>query len=398
MTKELFRIHPEQIRFNACIVAKERTSCGWKVALDQTCFYPGGGGQPADKGRLNGEPVVRLEKEGSRIYHYLKKDITGPEVSGRVDWDHRLDYMEQHTGQHIISAVMWREAGIKTVSVHMGEAYTTIETDRPALSAQELGDIEHTTNDVITRNLPLTLHQADANTLDAFPLRKPSPVGGRVQVVQMGDYDAVVCCGVHLPETGRVGLVKSIGTEKIRGHARVKWKIGGRAYKDYAEKTRIINRLQADLSVDQDGIAGRVKQMLQDVAALKKQNNILQGMVAVQAAQELYEKRESVGPFQLVLKHWTNENPDMVNRVTKALMDRPGIVLCVANQTQDSFQWLIACSRDVDFDFNSIRSELLAPYAAKGGGRFPRWQGMGKGRSQAADFVQAIKRLLAHRA
>jgi len=246
---------------------------GCAVELDQTCFYPEGGGQPADRGTLSGIPVVDVRKIGGRILHYLAGAPEGDEVAGRIDWARRLHFMQQHTGQHIVSAALKRVSDIDTVSVHLGEETTTVEVAAAEVSAEKLERIEEKVNVTVCRNLPVRTRWVDESEVPGLSLRRPTERKGRIRVVEIPGFDRAACGGVHVSSTGEVRLIKHVEQEKIRGHARLHWMIGSKAMADYRLKTELLRELVTELSAQPREIPERVRKLqeeIRDAAAARK--------------------------------------------------------------------------------------------------------------------------------
>jgi len=167
-TVRLYHENPYMQDFSAMLTAQAKEKNRWKVSLDRTCFYPEGGGQPCDTGTLNGIPVVDVKKEGDEIHHYLKDSIDGERINGEICRERRHDYMQQHTGQHIISAVLWNGMKISTLSVHMGESYTSIETDMENFNEKQKLFLEEEVNKLITANKKIITHNVPAGDLQNF--------------------------------------------------------------------------------------------------------------------------------------------------------------------------------------------------------------------------------------
>ena len=194
------------------------------ITLDKTAFYPEGGGQPADKGTIADLAVTDVQKKDGIVYHYLqipengtKAPMTGDKVTGVIETFHRLEYMQQHTGQHLISAAMMNTAGVETVSVRQGSDFVAIETASDELSLELLQRIEDEANSYIRKNIRIQTHWTDAEGLKQYKLRRPTKHNINVRIVDIPGIDCVACGGVHLQSTSEVGLIKYIYQEKIRG-------------------------------------------------------------------------------------------------------------------------------------------------------------------------------------
>lgn len=391
MTEKLFYQNPYLTEFEATVVSVEKGKKGYSVVLDKTAFYPEGGGQPADGGRLNETPVIDVRKEGDIIAHITERPIEAETVLGKIDWDHRFDYMQQHTGQHIISGALIA-AGIATVSVHQGESYTTIETDATDISPSTIEQVESRANEIIGKNLPVKTVWVSEAEIGSYPLRRPPKFSGTLRIVQVGEFDCVACGGVHTERTGEVGLVKCIGTEKIRGHVRTIWKIGKRAYRDYAEKTIITASLIDAFSVQQPEIVARVEQLQENVAEVTRELHWTQSRLAEHIAEGLLAGAvDSAVP--VVTHEFHGEDKAIFRGIVERLGEQDRVAACLVNHLDEQVQWSI-CVSGVDFNFTEHRDELLTPVDGKGGGRPPIWQGVGRNPTGAAEMLSTFRRLV----
>ena len=243
---------PGKLEFKAEVLKIQKDKGGFGVLLDVTWFYPQGGGQPADKGWLNNLPVLDVREEGGKIYHYLSRELKRGPVKARIDPESREEYKQQHTGQHIISAALWKIGGYKTVSVHMGADYTTVEIETPDITENELRQTEELAHKIICSNRDINIIITNPLEVNKYSLRKPCEVSGDIRLVQIRDFDSVACCGLHVKNTREIGLVKAIGIERIRGNTRISWKIGKRAYMDYDKKTITFEYLRNCLETGED--------------------------------------------------------------------------------------------------------------------------------------------------
>ena len=393
MTETLYYQDTNKSEFEAKILEGVKEKKAWRVVLDKTCFYPEGGGQPADKGWINDIPVSDVQKQGNIVYHYLSENPGQGTIKGKIDIGWRKDFMQQHTGQHIISGALWKVGKYKTVSVHMGIDYTTIEIDAPEVPEQNLIQVEKLANQVIQGDLPLSFIYTHNQELEQFPLRKPTDREGKIRLVKIGDFDCVACGGIHLDSTRQVGLVKAIGTEKIRDHARIAWKIGDRAYEDYREKDKIISQLKSILATNQDMFVRKVKDLREEHSDFKRQYSWMENRLAGTIGQQLYDypQNRAESGFRVITASWKEENDNLIKKIIKDLLKREKVLVCLVNGIAGKLQWSIGCSEDIVFPFEEIKDELLSIIDGKGGGRHPLWQGVGLKPQGARDFIAKFR-------
>ena len=214
------------------------------VELDRTHFYPESGGQEADRGTLGRVPVVDVQAgDDGRVWHVLESDDSlraGAEVEGVVDWARRFDHMQQHTGQHILSAALERELSAPTVSSHLGEERSTIEVPLAGTDWRAVERAELAANRIVWEDRPVERHWTDAEGVKRFALRKAPQVTGRIRIVEIPDWDVSACGGTHTRRTGEVGAIKIVGWEKLRGNLRFEFLCGARALRDHAWRTEAL--------------------------------------------------------------------------------------------------------------------------------------------------------------
>ena len=212
------------------------------VELERTFFYPESGGQEADRGTLGGARVVDVQADGDeRVWHVLDAPdpglAVGVEVAAEVDRARRFDHMQQHTGQHILSAALERVLSAPTVSSHLGGERSTIEVPLAGCDWRAVDRVEEAANRVVWEDRPVERHWTDAAGVHRFALRKPPQVVGPIRIVEIPDWDLSACGGTHTRRTGEVGVIKIVGWEKVRGNLRFEFLCGGRALRDHAWRT-----------------------------------------------------------------------------------------------------------------------------------------------------------------
>jgi len=392
-TNPLYYDEPYRTEFSARVIDVNTSGQECEIVLDRTCFYPEGGGQPSDIGTIEDIPVLHVYKKDGVIYHRVSSTPKTEDVKGKIDWSHRFDYMQQHTGQHIISAVLYQSLGYNTVSVHFGEDYTSVEADTENMEQEELDRLEEEVNSLINRNIPVEENWTTSEDLDEYSLRRPTAVTGDVRVISLEKFDSVACGGVHCRTTGEVGLVKIIGTEKIRGRIRILFKIGGRAYKDYHIKTDAVTKLSTLLSAPLEELPERASAVLEENTQLKQELAALKREKILAEADRMYNTTppDEDGIRRLGEALTEYENRDIMD-LAKHLIRGSGIHVCLILKESDSLFWCIGCSDDLEFPFKEARAELLQAIEGKGGGRFPVWQGMGRNPKGIEEFIKVWRR------
>jgi len=372
-----------------------------EVALDRTAFYPEGGGQPADHGFLGGFPVLHTWKEDGQVWHVIDAEPDrapppGTHVDGGISWDRRFDYMQQHAGQHVLSAALMQIGEYATVSVHQGGEYTTIEINAEDIAWHTLSRIERRANRVITENRPVRTFWAEESELPALALRREPAVGGTLRIVEIEAFDRVACGGVHTGRTGEVGLVHCIRQERIRGRVRLYWKIGDRAYADYRLKSEIAAELTDRLSVPAGDITGAVADLEQRVKRAEYTAEQQRERLAAAYAERVNERARQCGPVRvgvIYLSEAAKRIPRVVaERCVEAYSD---LVCCVINRSDGTIQWVVAAPPESGFSFERLKQEALPLVHAKGGGKPPILQGAVGKPEALGEFEAALCKIAA---
>jgi len=391
-TELLYYTDPYKIDFSASILSVKKTpdqDSLWDVILDKTFFYPEGGGQPSDLGTISGIKVEQVVKKDGEVLHRM---IFPPELGNAnclIDWDHRYDYMQQHTGQHIISGALFK-SGYGTVSVHQGASVTAIEIDKPEISREDLKTVETLSNSIILKNIALKTEWISDTQLEGFSLRRKSKVSGEIRIISIGDFDQIACGGVHTSSTGEVQCVKFVAVEKIRGHSRISWKIGSRVITDYEEKTSIISSLLSTFSCRQAEILSKVKDLLASSQENKKLYSQLEVRYIGLVIKEMFKKAEKIDDIYFITEIFENESSDFLRNIVSSLSTDNKYLICIINKSGSQFQWILTVN-GIDFPFPLYRQDFLKIIDAKGGGKPPVWQGVGNNEKGLELFFESLR-------
>jgi alanyl-tRNA synthetase len=370
MTTRLYYTDPYLTSFSAAVV--KAAESGRRVYLDQTAFYPTSGGQPNDLGTLGGVAVVDVVDESDRVAHLLAAPLAGARVSGAVDWKRRFDHMQQHTGQHLLSAVLADLFGSATVSVHFGAEASTLDLEAGSLAAEQVRQAELKANAVIAENRPVTVGFEDAAT--ATGLRKASERTGSLRIVTIADLDRSACGGTHVRATGEIGALLIRRVERVKQLVRVEFLCGSRA----------IRRARADFDL-LSGVAAGSSAAIEEVPAivdgLRDQLKTAQAMKRGLAEQvNRYRAAELVsaaspGPDGI---RWILEQP-----AGATVEDLRGLAQVVTTHPRVLFggivaqpaTLLLASSADAGLDAAALLREVLGKLGGRGGGTARMAQG-----------------------
>ncbi|PJF43325.1 MAG: alanyl-tRNA editing protein [Phototrophicales bacterium] len=295
MTEMLFYQNAyQQILPETPIIARRVINDHSAVALEQTIFYPTGGGQPHDLGRLNDVAVLDVFKDDAgTVWHVLAEPLDASVVRGEIDWARRFDFMQQHTGQHILSRAFEVLFDANTVGFHLSENSVTIDLDRDDLTSEMIYQAENLANEVVIENLPVKAWFPDSETLHSLPLRKLSDkVTGAVRVVEVGDFDVCACGGTHVIYTGEIGIIKILRQERVKRQTRLEFACGKRALLDYREKNAFLLDLSAQFTTSWQDIPLMIDKLREENKRLQKSVRALQENLLRYQAEELWAQAD----------------------------------------------------------------------------------------------------------
>ncbi len=363
MTNRLYYTDAYRTEFTANVV--ERSPDGLRVYLDETAFYPTSGGQPHDLGTLGGVSVVDVIDEDNRIAHVLASALGGDTaVKGSIDWTRRFDHMQQHTGQHLLSAVFDDLFGFKTVSVHFGPDYSTLDLDAELVTHQQIVKAEQRANALVGEARPVSVTFEDART--ATGLRKASEREGTLRVVSIDSVDRSACGGTHVRTTAEIGAMLLRSSEKIRKGTRIEFVCGARAIRrarrDYESLNSIATALSA--AIDDAGplVGAQADRLKESDNARKKLGQEL----AVYRARERYDaaSADASGVRTIVIRDAATM--DDAKAIAQAAFALPKVVVIGALVSPPSV--LVASSEDSGVDAGKLLKERLAAVGGRGGG------------------------------
>ncbi|NMB20737.1 MAG: hypothetical protein GX979_07715 [Firmicutes bacterium] len=329
------------------------------VVLEETIFYPTGGGQPHDLGSINQIPLLDVFERDGTVVHVLEHAPVGDEAYCVLDWSRRLDHMQQHSGQHLLSAVLQEHFGYRTESFHLGEDYSTIDISTPNLSEEEQRSAEQQANELVFSNLPLLTYTLKPNEQASVPLRKIPDLEGDLRIVEIEGFDYSPCAGTHVQSTSQIGLVKIIKCEKYKGMTRVYFLCGNRSLEDYRRKQKVCLSLGSLLSVSESDLPSRVALEVERKQELEKQIEELQTELMDLHAQSIVAREES--PFFLELPKATIEEAQKQARSILNLTT--GTVIISLDE-----RFVLMHNQPNDLHLGQFIREKAQPLGGRGGG------------------------------
>ncbi len=366
-TERLYFADPYLTHFSARVVAQEERDGRPAVALDQSAFYPEGGGQPPDAGTLGGVAVLDVQADDGMIWHTLAGPPPDELVQCQVDWARRFDHMQQHHGQHLLSAAFERLYELPTVSFHLGTAASTIDLAATALSAEQAAAAEDLANQVIWEDRPVLARFVSAAELAELPLRKPPVVDGPVRVVSVSDFDHSACGGTHPRSTGGVGLLHIRRWERRGDVLRVEFVCGGRALRDLRWKNAALGRLAANLSVGADEVEAAVARVRAAEERARTRLEEAGAQLLRYEAQELIARADLVGIVRVVRRAYDGRALDEVRALATAIAD--GGCVALLGLRAEKTQLIFARAEGLQVDCGRLLRETLARFGGRGGGQ-----------------------------
>jgi alanyl-tRNA synthetase len=378
MTNRLYYTEPYRVEFDATVTAVDSVDGKTHVTLDRSAFYPTSGGQPFDTGTLGGAAVIDvIDREDGTIAHVITGSLTpGEVVAGTIDWARRFDHMQQHTGQHVLSAAFDRLFGVRTESFHMGTASATIDLARE-VSATEVAKAEDEANRVVWEDRPVAIRFATAEEAAKMPLRKESIRTGPLRLIDVEDFDLSACGGTHVSRTGAIGVIAVGGWEKFRGGSRVEFLCGGRALTRFRLWRDSLAATQKFLSVAPDEMSAAVERMQGESKAQQRTLRGFQEKLASHEAHSLLAKATPAGSQLAVveaLEGW--DAPGLKSIAVAAATEKPNAIVVLFTTSSPALV-VIARGTAATVDASAMLKSLVAQFGGKGGGKPDLAQGGG---------------------
>ncbi len=363
-TRRLYYDDPYLLEFEADVAGRTEHEGQPAVILDKTAFYPESGGQPWDKGTLNGVEVLRVVEVDGAILHVLNSKIEDGRVLGRIDAATRFDHMQQHTGQHVLSQAFWELMKGETRSFHMGPEVSTLEIGLPSISETDADRVEDRANAVVWEDREVKTYFVPEERIGEVPLRRPPKKTGLLRVVEVDGFDYSACGGTHVRRTGEIGLVKLGPIEKIRGNLRFDFLCGGRALRDYRVRDRAVRRVAAMFSSSAAEAAGQVEKMAAELKALKKRARRLEESLAAFEAGEIVKAAAG----RVIAGVLEGKTPDEARFLALNLIKRGDFAVVYGAAGEIQGHLILARSGGLKADLRELVPVVSAVAPVKGGG------------------------------
>ena len=369
MTEKLFYEDSHRTEFTAKVISCEEAKDGYRVVLDQTVFFPEGGGQYADTGVLGTVNVTDVHEKDDVIYHYTTAPLeVGSIVTGKINWEERFEKMQQHTGEHIVSGIVHERFGYNNVGFHLGADYCTMDFDG-TISKEQLKEIEAAANEAVYQDLEIEILYPSKDELKDMDYRS------KIDIVKIPGYDVCACCAPHVKTTGEIGAVKLVSMANYKGGERITMLCGRRAMRDYEKKDAMTKEISALLCAKEYEVADAVGKLKDEQTRMKSQIAELQQKLLEFRVAEIPVEEKIVTVFDSALSG--NLPREMMNR----LLDKGAVICAVfAGTDTDGYRYVIGSRSE---DVRPISKALNVAFEGRGGGKPEMVQGSVKGTGKA---------------
>jgi alanyl-tRNA synthetase len=399
MTTKLYWHDSHLTRFTAQVVDCFGQEGHSVVALDQSAFYPGGGGQPHDIGTLNAARVLTVSMaDNGHVLHHLEGSVplqVGEAVAGEVDWPHRLEIMQQHTGQHILSQAFFHLFGAETKGFRIFERVAEIDLTLDAPPAELTAAIiqaEELANTVVFEDRVIRLHTVTQEEAAHLPLRKESFITDCLRVVEIADFDWSPCGGTHAQRTGEVGLIAVRSWERAKRMTRVQFVCGIRALRDYRTANQTAVDVAHRFSVGRDEAPEAVARLFEAHKQLERRTRTLVELAIMAEAQALLEATPATHARRLLWRIFDDRDFEEVKLLAHRLVASNGVLALLATRTPEMARLVFARSTDLTVEVNTLLSRVCERLGGRGGGKPDLAQGGGP---RVAELEQALMEAVA---
>lgn len=350
----------------------------WYVTLEQTAFYPTGGGQPHDIGFINEELVTNVEEIDGEIRHYIQNPVftNQVEIDGKIDWVRRYDFMQQHAGQHVLTAAFVELFDIQTTSFHLGEETVTIDLNCSEIDEDQLLFAEELANRIIMENRPIETKWVTKEQLEKYPLRKKVKVDQDIRLVIIPEFDYNGCGGTHPRNTAEIAMLKILKVEKQNGQIRIHFVCGNRIRKQLHKKQKAVLEMIHLLSSSEEKLGDTIKVLLNQKKVLEKQLAEKQQLLIEFESRELIESQQQY--FPLIHAHYHNRSIQDLQKLAQLVVaESTSVIVLLIARNEQRLQVVLGRGQNLNVNLKEVISEILPLINGKGGGSESFVQGGG---------------------
>lgn len=379
-TVKLFYKDSHIKEFDAVVLSCEEEKGGYKIVLDETAFFPEGGGQYGDVGTLNEVNVLDTKEKKGIVYHKTDNPLeVGSKVHGKINWDIRFERMQQHSGEHIVSGLIHERFGYNNVGFHLGDDYCTMDFNGP-ITKEELKEIERQANEAIYKDIPVEILYPTKEELKDLTYRSKIEIEGQVRITRIPGYDICACCAPHVHSTGQIGIIKLTDMINYKGGERITLQAGVRALRDYDGKHESVRKIGALLCEKEDQVAEAVSRIKNEQSAMKSRIASLLQKLAMYKADQVEIQDEITVVFDEEL---TGNGP---REFMNLILERGAKICAVfAGNEKEGYRYVIGSHTE---DVRPISKELNTRCNGRGGGKPQMVQGSLTGKEK--EILEAL--------
>ena len=396
MTERLYLIDSHMFENDCTVLSCEPAKDGFDVTVDRTVFFPNKGGQPCDTGTLGAVRVTDVREAGDELI--LRTDgplPVGETVTGRIDEGRRLDIMEQHTGEHLLSWCAYKLFDAVNVGFHCALTYATLDLDKP-LTAEQVTEMEDMANELVRQNLPVTatIYESE-DDLAGVPLRKHAEgLIAPIRVVSIQGADSCTCCAPHVRRTGEIGAVKIVSAAAYKGGMRMTFLCGGRALKQFQKLQTAVDAIARKFSTAADEVLSAVEKQEAELKEVKKEKAALTARLEEYLTAELKAQAEDVKGRKLLVRT-TDTDPKRLRPLALSTLPEKGLTLLLTEKNGQVTY--VLCLNGLKLDAGEILPAVNLALGGKGGGRGTLAQGSAPTPSGLSETVEQLRAYLRQR-
>ena len=353
------------------------------VSLDKTAFFPGGGGQHCDLGYIDNHKVINVIEENGQIYHVTEtKPIKIHRVNCKIDWNRRLDGMQQHLGQHVLSGCFFTLFNANTVSVHVGKEISTVDI-QGYLDEESIRKAERFANEIIEENITVEFLTPTKKELKKIKIRRDLPnTNEQIRIVKIGDLDINACCGVHPSRTLDIQAIKIKRWEKHKGATRIEYLAGKRAINDYFKKDEFRNKVCRFLNCGEDDAINSISKLSNDLKNLADENRQIKSEIGEYQIKDMIKEAKSIGNLYVVTKIYDGGDVKHISKIAEKITLNEDMVVLFAIKFEDKVNLIFASSKNINtISMNDLLKDTITLIDGRGGGSKFMAQGGGKNSS-----------------
>jgi len=389
MTERLYQLDSYVTEFEGRIIKREKKDEGIRIILDKTYFYPTSGGQQCDQGWMDNIRVKEVKEEGEEIIHILENEPESEFVHCIIDKARRYSFMQQHTGQHILSHCFLEKMNAPTISAHMGETKNTIDITASFLNWQDIIEIENLANEIILKAIPVNIHFFNNIDECSFTLRKEPKFEGRLRIIEIQGIEASACGGTHCKNTREVMLIKVVDFERYKSGYRIEFQCGDRALKDYQNKCILIYTLKTELNSSEEQLINNVKRIKENEHNQKKEIETLNWNY-LELLSELIVKENIQNSGKVLIKEFKDYNLENLKRIASIVSDKIEAPLIFFSRGERT-NLVVARHRGSNLSIKKEAIEILNQYNWRGGGNEDMVMGALSSEINIEELIEKIK-------